>query len=93
MTIQKETEDSRDAWGIAHELEKCGYRVFFSKTALADKTGDHYEPYIFNALNTCHVMLVYASKPGYVESVWVRNEWARYYQKIKMVKKENCQIL
>ncbi|MDD7617037.1 MAG: InlB B-repeat-containing protein [Candidatus Enterosoma sp.] len=79
----EETEDSREAWDIARELEKCGYRVFFSKDALANKTGDHYEPYIFNALNTCHVMLVYASKPEYVESVWVRNEWARYYEKIK----------
>lgn len=79
----RETEDSREAWDIAKELEKSGYRVFFSKDALANKTGDHYEPYIFNAINTCHVMLVYASKPEYVNSVWVRNEWARYWKKIK----------
>ncbi|GEM_PF-6637523 len=79
----KETEDSREAWDIARELEKSGYKVFFSKDALANKTGDHYEPYIFNAINTCHVMLVYASKPEYVESVWVRNEWTRYWKKIK----------
>lgn len=79
----RETEDSREAWDIAKELEKSGYRVFFSKDALENKTGDHYEPYIFNAINTCHVMLVYASKPEYVNSVWVRNEWVRYWKKIK----------
>ena len=90
----RKTEDSVEAHEIYNELTKLGYRVFFSKEALSDKTGEHYEPYIFNALNTCHAMIVYASKPEYVNSTWVRNEWLRYYKRIKNKEKaENSLVL
>lgn len=90
----KKTEDYFDAHEIYNELTKLGYRVFFSKEALSDKTGEQYEPYIFNALNTVKIMIVYASKPEYVNTTWIRNEWSRYYKKIKNKEKiENSLIL
>lgn len=90
----KKTDDYYEAHEIYNELTKLGYKVFFSKEALSNKTGEHYEPYIFNALNNSHLMIVYASKPEYVNSTWVRNEWSRYYKKIKNKEKlDNSLVL
>lgn len=89
----KKTDDSYEAHEIYNELTRLGYRVFFSKQALSDKTGEHYEPYIFNALNTCHVMIVYSSKLEYVSSTWIRNEWSRFYKRIKNKEKLSNSLL
>ena len=90
----KKTDDYYEAHEIYNELTKLGYKVFFSKEALSNKTGEHYEPYIFNALNNSHLMIVYASKPEHVNSTWVRNEWSRFYKKIKNKEKlDNSLVL
>ena len=81
------TEDSYGAYDLYNYLTRLGYRVFFSRVTLKDKTGENYEPYIFNALNTAKVMLVYASKPEYVTSTWVKNEWTRYLSRIRAQEK------
>ena len=79
----KRTDDSYDAHELYNTLTGLGYRVFFSRVTLAGKTGENYEPYIFSALNSAPVMLVFASKPEYVTSTWVKNEWSRYLSRIR----------
>ncbi len=82
------TSDSFDAHEIYNILTGLGYRVFFSRVTLAGKTGENFEPYIFAALNSAPVMLVYASRREYIESTWVRNEWNRYLARIRDKKKQ-----
>lgn len=72
------TRDSVIAQDIYDALTKKGYKVFFARITLEDKLGEKYEPYIFSALNTAKVMLVFGTKPEYFNAVWVRNEWSRY---------------
>ena len=83
----KRTEDSYDAYEIYNNLTRAGYRVFFSRVTLAGKSGENYEPYIFAALNSAPCMLLFASKPEYVTSTWVKNEWMRYLARIRQKKK------
>ena len=88
------TQDSYEAYELYEKLKEKGYRVFYSRESLAGKEGEKYEPYIFNALNTAQVMIVYGTKPEYIESTWVKNEWMRYYKRIKRgEKQENSLIL
>lgn len=77
------TVDSDELRELYFFLMRKGYHVFFSRETLLDKTGEKYEPYIFNALSTAKIMLVYASKPEYVNSTWVKNEWSRYQKRIQ----------
>ena len=72
------TPDSNEMQDLYIRLTQKGYRVFFSRESLSDKVGEKYEPYIFNALSTAKVMLVYGSKPEYINSTWMKNEWTRY---------------
>ena len=83
------TVDSYDAYDLYNELTRKGYRVFFSRVSLKEKIGEAYEPYIFNALNTAKVMILYSSDPDYIESTWVKNEWTRFLKKIKNKEKES----
>ena len=76
------TEDSVAAQEIYIHLLEEGYRVFFSRESLRDKVGEKYEPYIFNALSTAKVLLVYGSSAEYIRSTWLKNEWHRYYKKV-----------
>ena len=87
------TKDSYDALELYTMLSKLGYRVFYSRESLKDKAGEKYEPYIFNALNTAHIMIVYGSKPEYIESTWIKNEWMRFYKRIKLGKKQPNALL
>lgn len=87
------TQDSFDAYELYAFLKDRGYRVFFSRESLRGKEGDKYEPYIFNALNTAQVMIVYGSKPEYIESTWVKNEWMRYYKRIRHGDKQDNSLI
>jgi len=82
------TEDSVAAQELYIHLTNKGYRVFFSRESLRDKVGEKYEPYIFSALSTAKVMLVYGSKPEYITSTWLKNEWTRYEKRIKAGEKK-----
>ncbi len=77
------TQDSVLAQDIYDALTREGYRVFFSRVTLEGKLGVAYEPYIFSALNTSKIMIVVGTKPEYLESTWVKNEWGRYLQIVK----------
>ena len=81
------TQDSFVAQEIYTHLLEQGYRVFFSRESLRDKTGEKYEPYIFNALSTAKIMLVYGSSAAYINSTWLKNEWHRFSKRIAVGEK------
>ena len=77
------TADSDELRELYIYLMGKGYRVFFSRESLRGKAGEKYEPYIYGALSTARVMLVYGSKPEYINATWVKNEWSRYLKQIR----------
>lgn len=77
------TPDSYDAQELYHALEAEGYRVFFSRVSLREKVSEHYEPYIYAALNSAKVMIVFGEKPEHFSAVWVKNEWMRFQNRIE----------
>lgn len=79
----KRTIDSSIANDIYYQLSQEGFKVFYAPITLEDKLGHEYEPYIFAALNSAKVMLVIGTKPEYFNSVWVRNEWSRFFKTMK----------
>lgn len=76
--IGNRTEDSILSQELYYELQKKGYRVFFSRKTLERKLGSEYEPIIFAALNSAKVMIVLGTKAEHFNSVWVKNEWRRF---------------
>lgn len=82
------TPDSVLAQDLYYQLAHDGFKVFFSRITLEDKLGTSYEPYIFAALNSARVMVVIGTKPDYINSVWVKNEWRRYLALIKKGEKK-----
>ena len=72
------TIDSVIAQDVYTALTEKGYRVFFSRITLEDKLGQEYEPYIFAALHSAKIMLVFGTDYDYFNAVWVKNEWSRY---------------
>ena len=87
------TQDSIAVQDLYIHLREQGYRVFFSRESLRGKVGEKYEPYIFNALSTAKVMLVYGSKPEYITSTWLKNEWTRYEKRIQSGEKKTNSLL
>lgn len=77
------TQDSVDAQDLYNMLTAEGYRVFFSRISLRDKVSEHYEPYIFNAIRTAKVMIVFGEKAEYFNSTWIRNEWTRFKKRVE----------
>jgi len=82
------TRDSIAAQDLYIHLTNKGYRVFYSHESLRDKVGEKYEPYIFNALATAKVMVVYGTNPDYITSTWLKNEWTRYEKRIQSGEKK-----
>ncbi|WP_026836071.1 DUF6273 domain-containing protein [Eubacterium xylanophilum] len=72
------TVDSVMAQNVYDMLTEKGYRVFFSRISLEDKLGWEYEPYIFAALTSAKIMLVFGTSYDNYNAVWVKNEWSRY---------------
>ena len=84
------TIDSVIAQDVYDALTAKGYRVFFSRITLEDKLGTEYEPYIFAALNSAKIMLVFGTDYEYFNAVWVKNEWSRY---LKLMAKDKSKHL
>lgn len=76
------TQDSIDAQDLYNALIAEGYKVFFSRISLRDKISEQYEPYIYNAIKTAKVMIVFGEKVEYFSSVWIKNEWSRFKTRI-----------
>lgn len=88
------TSDSFSAHELYIALKSEGYKVFFSRVSLRDKVSEHYEPYIYNALKTAKVMIVYGEKTEYFSAVWVKNEWLRFRNMIERGEKpENSLVV
>ncbi len=87
------TKDSYAAQELYTLLTDMGFRVFYSRVSLRDKVGEKYEPYIFHALSTAQVMIVYGSEPEYIQSTWLKNEWMRYAKQIREGKKKPESLL
>ena len=87
------TADSIVAQDIYIHLKEQGYRVFYSRESLRDKAGEKYEPYIYNALSTAKVMLVYGSSSRYIKSAWMKNEWYRFSRKIMAGEKHKDSLI
>lgn len=79
------TIDSVIAQDVYESLINKGYKVFFSRITLEDKLGQEYEPYIFAALNSAKIMLVFGTTYNYFNAVWVKNEWSRF---LKLMEKD-----
>lgn len=84
------TLDSVLAQDVYDTLKEKHYRVFFSRITLEDKLGVEYEPYIFAALNSAKIMLVFGTDYEYFNAVWVKNEWSRY---LKLMAKDKTKHL
>ena len=87
------TDDSVAMQELYFHLRERGYRVFFSRESLRDKAGEKYEPYIYGALSTAKIMLVYGSRPEYIRATWVKNEWTRYLKHMREGKKKQGSLL
>ncbi len=73
------TKDSIAAQDLYEKLTNEGYKVFFSRITLEDKIGTEYEPYIYAALASSRIMITVCSSKENIESVWVKNEWSRFF--------------
>ena len=87
------TEDSIELSDLYNNLTRDKYNVFFSRYSLEGITAENYEPYIFQALSTAKVMIVYGSKEEYFESTWMKNEWTRFLHKIADGQKQKNSLL
>lgn len=87
-SLGERTIDSVIAQDVYDVLAEKGYKVFFSRITLEDKLGQEYEPYIFAALNSAKVMLVFGTDYEYYNAVWVKNEWSRFLNLIEKGEKK-----
>lgn len=87
------TQDSIDAQDLYNALVAEGYKVFFSRISLRDKIAEQYEPYIYNAIKTANVMIVFGEKAAYFNSVWIKNEWSRFRSRIEKGEKHKNSLV
>lgn len=87
------TQDSIDVQDLYTALVQKGYNVFFSRVTLRDKVSEQYEPYIYNALKTAKVMIVFGEKAEYFNAVWVKNEWSRFKTRVTKGEKHKNSLI
>ena len=81
--IGQRTQDSLEAYYAWQALTNRGYRVFYSRVTLESHLGENYEPYIFHALQSARIMLLFCGRQEYINAVWVKNEWSRFLSFMK----------
>jgi DNA-directed RNA polymerase subunit RPC12/RpoP len=91
----EDTQDRKEMRELYWYLTNKGYKVFFSDVTLNQNGifGENCEPYIFDAIHDCKVMLVYGSKPEYFTATWIQNEWRRYNRAIANGEKEEGSLI
>lgn len=87
------TDDSWDVADLYVHLSQLGYKVFYSRESLRDKASEKWEPYIYQAINTASIMLVYGRTAEYFETTWMKNEWTRYFRRMREGKKVENSLL
>ena len=87
------TTDSMEMQDLYTALVGKGYKVFYSRVTLRDKVADEYEPYIYNAIKTAKVMIVYGEKIEYFNSTWIKNEWSRFKKRVERGEKHKNSLV
>lgn len=87
------TQDSIDVQDLYTALVQKGYNVFFSRVTLRNKVSEQYEPYIYNAIKTAKVMIVFGEKAEYFNAVWIKNEWSRFKTRIEKGEKHKNSLI
>lgn len=77
------TKDSERMSDLYDDLTKRGYRVFCADRTLRGKdiSSEMYEAIIYHAIHTAKIMIVFASKAYYLNTLWVKSEWTRYLER------------
>jgi len=90
----KPTVDEREMNLLYDFLRNEGFKVFYSPVEMKKFVGaPYYDAYIFNAIKKSQIMIVYGSKPEYLTSTWVKNEWTRYLKQIEKDEKNIKSLL
>ena len=91
-TTMDGTGVTRD-YTIANELHgaltRAGVKTFFSEKDLS--TGDYINE-IYRALDEARIMIVVGTRPEYVDSEWVREEWSTFIAAINGRRKPNGDV-
>ncbi len=87
------TKDSQYVTDLYYRLTEMGYKVFLSRITLGQIAGSKYEPYIYSAISTAQVMIAFSSHKNYLEATWVKNEWSRYLELIKIGQKKQGSLI
>ena len=88
-----ERADGEDLRDLYFTLKKKGYRVFFSGESLRDKEEELREAYVYAAIASAKMMLVYGSSPEYFHSAWMRNDWMRYQKRMQAGEKHSESLI
>lgn len=72
------TPDAAMAQEVCDGLTAKGRRAFFSHLPPEPAARAAGEPYIFAALSSARVMLVFGTSSQRFDDVWVKNEWSRF---------------
>ena len=86
------TRDSLDATRIYMELQRAGYKPFFSEYEMGGRTGADYEALILYALYAAPCLIVVCTDEKYLETKWVRNEYTRYIAMLADEEKERDSV-
>ena len=86
------TRDSLDATRLYMELQRNGYKPFFSEYETGSRTGADYEALILYALHAAPCLIVVCSDEKYLETKWVRNEYTRYIAMLADEEKERDSV-
>ncbi len=80
------TQDSYIAESMYNLLDGRGLNVFYAPVTLMgeNKMGIKYLTSIFAAVNSAKVMLAVGSKPEYFNAEWVKSEWSRFLELMKI---------
>ena len=85
----EKTEDSKDADYIYDLLKDRGFKPFYSERNIRNRTGADYEAMILYALHTSETMLVVCREEEYLQTPWVKNEYARFLRLLNDSEKES----
>lgn len=86
------TEDSKGADYIYRLLKDKGYKPFYSEYEIRNKQGADYEAHILYALYKSECMLVVCRDESYLQTKWVKNEYARFLKLVNDEERESDSI-
>ena len=88
-----QTADVAVANDLYDTLTAGGFRVFFSNRTVFKGGSSDFAKEIDNALDSCRLLIVVASKLSYINSRWVEYEWKTFHSDILSNVKTDAQII